>query len=69
MNERYLDGKGRMELPFGAEEGGKINQGANLGLWSEAIWFPSIYLTDPPVRWEVVDERHGNSGRAIQRRV
>jgi len=56
VNERYLDGAGRLELPFGVEEGAKINQGGNLGLWAESAWFPAVYLTDPRVRWEAVDE-------------
>ncbi len=57
VNERYLDGVGRMELPFGTvEDDPQVNQGANLGLWAESMWYPAIYLTDPRVRWEPVDD-------------
>ncbi len=57
VNESYLDGKGRMELPFGIiENEPKIDSAANLGLWAESIWLPSILITDSRVRWEAIDD-------------
>jgi hypothetical protein len=57
INERYVDGKSLMEL-LGSivDDDPKNNQGANLGLWSESIWIPAIYLTDPRVSWQPVDD-------------
>ena len=57
VNEWYLDGKARMELPVGViENEPKIDMAANLALWGEAIWLPSILITDPRVRWEAIDD-------------
>jgi len=56
VNEYYLHGQGRMELPFGIFESYQVDQGANLGMWAESIWLPSIFITDPRLRWEAVDD-------------
>jgi hypothetical protein len=58
INERYVEGKSLFELPFGAtSQGPKLEQGANLGMWAELMAAPAVFLTDPRVRWEAVDEQ------------
>ena len=58
VNEGYLDRKSFFESPMGnIYDDASTNQGANLAVWAEAGWFPSIWLTDPRVRWESVDEK------------
>src|SRR5512138_2967675 len=57
VNEGYLDGKSFFESPMGSYyDDANTNQGANLALWAEAGWFPSIWLTDPRVHWQPVDD-------------
>lgn len=56
VNEHFLNGSARLELPFGTSEGDQVDQGANLALWAEAIWMSSLWLTDGRVCWEALDE-------------
>jgi hypothetical protein len=57
VNENYIGGKSYFELPVATyDNDASINQGANLALWAEAAWFPSIWLTDPRVRWAPMDD-------------
>jgi hypothetical protein len=56
VDEAYLDGASKLVLPFAETVGPHTDQAANLGLWAETIWMPSVWVTDPRVRWEPVDE-------------
>ncbi|MBI5955309.1 MAG: hypothetical protein HY865_26940 [Chloroflexi bacterium] len=57
VNEGYVDDESFFESPMGTYyDDQNTNQGANLALWAEGGWFPSIWLTDPRVRWEAVNE-------------
>ncbi|PKN91038.1 MAG: hypothetical protein CVU44_21505 [Chloroflexi bacterium HGW-Chloroflexi-6] len=57
VNEGYIDGQSFFESPMGTYyNDSNTNEGANLALWAEGGWFPAIWLTDPRVRWETVDE-------------
>jgi len=56
-NEHYLDGMSRLSLPMGlSDQGPQVDQAANLSLWAEYAWLPSLWVTDPRVRWEAVDD-------------
>lgn len=58
VNEYYVDGKERQELPWAvATDNPKLDQGGNLGMWAEMIqWLPAALLTDSRVRWEPIDD-------------
>jgi hypothetical protein len=57
VNEGYIDGASFFESPMASiTNEPKSNQGANLTLWGEAIWFPAIWLSDPSAHWEPVDD-------------
>jgi hypothetical protein len=57
INESYIKSSSRQEMPWGTTTNDpRANQAANLGLWAEAIWYPSIFLTDPRVHWNAVDD-------------
>lgn len=66
VNEWYLDGESRLELPVGVvEHEPKVNQAANLGLWAESLAFPSIFVTDPRARWEAAEDNSATTARLI----
>ncbi|MFB9990403.1 DUF6544 family protein [Deinococcus oregonensis] len=57
VNESYLEGVSRIELPGQKSEGNpQTAQAANLGLWAETTSMPAVFLTDPRVRWQAVDD-------------
>ena len=59
VNEHYLDGHTRLDLPVGVVENDpKVDSAANQGLWAESLAYPAIFVTDPRVRWEAVDDTH-----------
>lgn len=57
VDEGYIDGASFFEGPLGTYyDEVNANQGANLALWAEAVWFPALWVTDPRASWEPVDE-------------
>ena len=59
VNEHFLDGRSRLARPFGVVENEpKVDRAANLGLWAESMWLPAVFVTDPRVRWEEIDDTH-----------
>lgn len=56
VNEHFLDGRSRLALPFGVTENEpQVDEAANLGMWSETMMFPGVFLSTEGVRWEPID--------------
>lgn len=57
VDERYVDGRSLVEIPLvGTDEGPKVEQAANLGMWAElSSAAPSVLVTDPRVSWRPLD--------------
>ncbi len=56
VNETFLNWHSRLALPFGVvEDEPQVDEAANLGLWSETMMFPGVYLSTTGVRWEAID--------------
>jgi hypothetical protein len=57
VNERYVDGRSLVNIPFiGTDEGPKVEQAANIGMWAElAAAAPAVLATDDRVQWRAVD--------------
>lgn len=56
VDERYLDGHAVGKTPFGVDQGDKVDQAANLGMWAERIWMPAMLLSEPGVEWQAIDD-------------
>jgi hypothetical protein len=57
VNEHFIDGRGRLELPFGVVENDPtVDSAGNQGLWAEMSTYPAAYLTDGRARWEAMDD-------------
>lgn len=55
--ETFAQGTASAEM-FGQIDSGSetLNQAANLAVWAEGFWTPSIFITDPRVRWEAISD-------------
>ena len=54
--DQYVNGKGMTGLVGKADTGARIDQGSNMILFAEAPLYPSIFATDPRLRWVAIDD-------------
>lgn len=60
VKESYVDGVSTQTMPWPLPSSvgdPKGAQAANLGMWAETMSLPSLFLTDPRVRWTAVDDQ------------
>ena len=54
--DQYVNGQGMTGLVGKADTGVRVDQGSNMILFAEAPLYPSIFVTDPRIRWVAIDE-------------
>jgi hypothetical protein len=54
--DHYEDGMGSLTVGGKREAGPNVDQAADLVLWAESVWMPSVLFTTPGLRWQAVDE-------------
>lgn len=54
--DSHIRGRGFFEIAGRQETGEKIDSGQNLAFWTEAVFMPTIFITDPNIRWQAVDD-------------
>ena len=54
--DQYVNGKGLTGLVGRADTGVRVDQGSNMILFAEGPLYPAIFVTDPRIRWEAIDE-------------
>ncbi|MFU8766645.1 MAG: DUF6544 family protein [Candidatus Methanoperedens sp.] len=58
-HDSYLNGEGVLKtegILNMRETGEKIDRGQNLAMWGEAVFAPSVIITDARAHWEAVDD-------------
>ena len=54
--DQYVNGQGMTGLVGKADTGARVDQGSNMILFAEAPLYPSIFVTDPRIRWVAIDD-------------
>jgi len=54
--DAYVDGRGLVRIGRTTRSGERIDQGALIAMWGEALVIPDAWLTQPDMAWEPIDE-------------